>query len=239
MANKCPGVYFHGLSSGGEVGVAAIGRHVQRPADIRERVSFEVVKEMGVPASELKYPPNLFDVVLFHNYLMHVDDADKGVLLQKASKLLRPGGKCLVINYCRGKPIEDSTKEFGTYLDNRGYTLLSPEEERQQLELYFQVDMFDLTSDFFRFLDTEMDRIEEQYGEPLAAGPSFTSFDMGALKSSTEQELVKSLTEVRTLKESQRKADHYAWCKKYWTLKQRSVIQGELKYMLYVATKKE
>lgn len=259
MANKCPGVYFHGLSSGGEVGAIAIGRHVQRPPEIRDRVSFEVVSEMGVPASELKYPPNLFDVVLFHNNLMHVSIADKAVLLQKASRLLRPGGKCLVIDYCRGKPMQDSTEELKSYVDKRGYTLLTPEEELQQLELYFQVDMHDLTSDFSRFLDIEMERIEKYYGEPGADEKYPNSVAMETLKSNIEQEVMKSLTDgpkklaedtaaaameqinfhlKRTVKESQRKTDHYAWCKKYWTLKQRLVASGELKYLLYVATKK-
>eukprot|EP00746_Dinoflagellata_sp_MGD_P156958 gnl/MRDRNA2_/MRDRNA2_86039_c0_seq2.p1 gnl/MRDRNA2_/MRDRNA2_86039_c0~~gnl/MRDRNA2_/MRDRNA2_86039_c0_seq2.p1 ORF type:complete len:589 (-),score=118.58 gnl/MRDRNA2_/MRDRNA2_86039_c0_seq2:295-2061(-) len=257
MANKCPEVYFHGVSCSGELAAIGIGRHVQRPREIRDRISFEVVSEMGVPAGELKYPPNLFDVMLFHGQLMHVNMQDKGVLLRKASRLLAPGGKCLVIDYCRGKAIEDSTEEFRSYLDDRGYTLLTPEEELEQLKLYFQVEKFDLTDDFSRWLDAEMERIEEHYGNGATEKLQDASEVMEELKGNIEQQVMKVLEDQgvaqdaavaalekvalhldATSKEARRKKKNYEWFQKYWTTKKRAVLQGELKYVLYVATMK-
>merc|ERR1719265_3092883 len=45
-----------------------------------------------------------------------------------------------------------------------GYTLLTPEEGQAQLELYFDVQVHDLTADFSRWLEAETGRIEEAYG---------------------------------------------------------------------------
>lgn len=273
MALRCPGAYFHGVSCSGELAAIGIGRHVRRPQDIRDRISFEVVSEMGIPANELKYPPHLFDAVLLNGQLMHLNTQDKGVLIRKASRLMRPGGKCLVLDYCRGKAIEDSTEDFRNYLDDRGYTMLTPEEELQELELYFQVEKVDLTAEFSRWLEAEMVRIEEHYGPGSGSGISQDpSALLDVLRGNIENQVMRvcnienqvmgvsqdhpsatrmakdaaaaALDKVAlhldaASKEAQRKKAHYEWCQKYWNLKQKAVSAGELKYMLYIATKKE
>merc|ERR1719414_1616776 len=102
LAEQCPGVFFHAVSMDTTMMTLLAGRQVRWPADLRERISVQLESECGVPEHELKYPPNSFDVVILRESLMFVDDHDKQVLLQKASRLLRPGGRLVVVDYALG-----------------------------------------------------------------------------------------------------------------------------------------
>lgn len=40
--------------------------------------------------NELRYPPNIFDLVILRETLMYLDREDKAVLLRKVKQMLRP-----------------------------------------------------------------------------------------------------------------------------------------------------
>jgi len=44
----------------------------------------------GVKENELRYPPNVFDLVILRETLMYLDREDKAVILRKIKQMLRP-----------------------------------------------------------------------------------------------------------------------------------------------------
>lgn len=164
LAEQCPGVFFHAVSMDTTMMTLLAGRQVRWPADLRERISVQLESECGVPEHELKYPPNSFDVVILRESLMFVDDHDKQVLLQKASRLLRPGGRLVVVDYALG-PAAVTDAEFQEYLSRWGYFLHSPETQNSLLERYFKIDSHvDQTQLFVKFLHEGLDVIEKHFG---------------------------------------------------------------------------
>merc|ERR1719229_357791 len=61
FAEKRPDIFVHGVTFISELASFVAGRHVGEPKAIRDRVTCELVPELGVPEHELKYPPNSFD----------------------------------------------------------------------------------------------------------------------------------------------------------------------------------
>merc|ERR1712050_481431 len=89
----------------------------------------------------------------------------KPVFLQKANRLLRPGGLLLVVDYGLGKPDNNLNPAFKQHLDDWGYFLMKPEEQKRLLQRYFDVNETDASEKFVRFMDDGLANIEEHFGE--------------------------------------------------------------------------
>jgi len=83
-------------------------------------------------ANKVELPDNFFDVVYSRDTIMHFKDKERKDLYKKLIKTLKPGGKLLVSDYCRGtKP---SPKEFIDYEAQRGYNLWKVADYGRMLE---------------------------------------------------------------------------------------------------------
>ncbi|CAE8638306.1 unnamed protein product, partial [Polarella glacialis] len=81
FATQREDIFVHGVGSSGEMNSFVMGRHIKRDPALRQRLSFELTPEFGIPENELKYPPNSFDVIIMREVLMYLEEADKPVLL--------------------------------------------------------------------------------------------------------------------------------------------------------------
>jgi len=171
LAEQFPDAYFHGVTGSGELAAIFAGRHVRRPAQIRKRVTCEVATEV----SELRYPPNSFDVVVIRETLMYIEPQEKAVLLRMISRMLRPGGQLVIIDYCfgsgqgtgdlLGRPTPEATAVFGQHVKEWDLHLMEPTRTTELLGRYFTVDeQRDMTDDFIRHTDQGLKNIEERFG---------------------------------------------------------------------------
>ena len=79
-----------------------------------DKVSFEVSD-----ATKRDLPEASFDAVFSRDALLHV--ADKPALFARLHRMLKPGGRVVISDYCRGS--HQSSQDFNTYMDQRKYTL--------------------------------------------------------------------------------------------------------------------
>jgi SAM-dependent methyltransferase len=70
-----------------------------------------------------------YDAVLSRDALLHV--TDKASLLRRLLRALRPGGRLLLTDYCRGEA--EPSAEFAAYIAARGYHLLTVAEYARTL----------------------------------------------------------------------------------------------------------
>lgn len=82
----------------------------------RERIKHPNVKfeyqQLGGP---IVYPNGQFDIVCFCSVLFLVDDSTKSFLMQEALRLLKSGGKVVVLSPSGSKPISSSFFEVWSY----------------------------------------------------------------------------------------------------------------------------
>mmetsp|Transcript_21510 Transcript_21510/g.52330 ORF Transcript_21510/g.52330 Transcript_21510/m.52330 type:complete len:556 (+) Transcript_21510:82-1749(+) len=259
LADKCPQTYWHGISFNSELSAVAGGRHVDRPRNQRDAVSFETVAEFGIPASQLNYPQNSFDVSIMRGALMHLDMGDKAVMLRKMSRMLRPGGKLLVLDYTVGKPLAQCSESLQAYCSARVFSLLEHTQEKELLERYFKVEITDMTQDLKKYLVAETSRIEEQFAP---AADEIPGSPKKCQRTALENQIAAAVSEVfpavndatassaavaamEALKlhldadreDAKTRAEDLKWCREQWAVKRAALDAGELQWHLFVATK--
>mmetsp|Transcript_52875 Transcript_52875/g.113325 ORF Transcript_52875/g.113325 Transcript_52875/m.113325 type:complete len:878 (-) Transcript_52875:174-2807(-) len=261
VAEHCPGVYIHGVNWSSELASLAAGRHVQRPPLLRQHISFELTPECGIVESEMKYPPNSFDVVFLRETLMYLEAADKVLLLQKICRVLRPGGRLVMIDYCSGQTTQEVGRDFQKHLECWNYFLMEIPGLTSLLERYFKVEEAEnLTESFVGFMEQGLEKIEECFGPKSASrkGPlqSLTETELEDLRIRVKQSLGSVPTEVAEdaadaavekvlLHVAKAEADaescqmDYAWAKDVWQLERRAAETGALQWAFFVATKTE
>merc|ERR1712079_655826 len=69
---------------------------------------------------EMEYPENFYDVVYSRDTILHI--TDKKELFRKFLKTLKPGGKLMISDYCRGDVAQHSPA-FIAYVKSRDYDL--------------------------------------------------------------------------------------------------------------------
>eukprot|EP00451_Oxyrrhis_marina_P002023 CAMPEP_0204253818 /NCGR_PEP_ID=MMETSP0468-20130131/2119_1 /ASSEMBLY_ACC=CAM_ASM_000383 /TAXON_ID=2969 /ORGANISM="Oxyrrhis marina" /LENGTH=554 /DNA_ID=CAMNT_0051227449 /DNA_START=45 /DNA_END=1709 /DNA_ORIENTATION=- len=257
LSKKCEGSYLHGVSFNSGLHAVVGGRHVDREKSLRDRVSFSVVTECGVPASELSFPPNSFDAAFMREALMYVDMSDKPVLLRKLSRLLRPGAKFVITDYCLGRKLEACGQAFQDYVKERRYSLIDAETQRGLLERYFKVKAVNVTDQFTKFLGVEMERAREAFGprqtlsapteedeEKLArrvadvVHSEFPGLPAVAAASAAKSAMESVRLHLETEKvEQARRAEDLGWAEKFWGIKQKAIESGDLQWFMFVATK--
>jgi len=109
------GVDVHGIDlSTNMIGIAQDYRAEMEPA-VKHRVQFYIEDALS-----MEYPDNFYDVVYSRDTILHI--TDKKQLFGKFLKSLKPGGKLMISDYCRGDVAQHS-KEFTDYVKSRDYDL--------------------------------------------------------------------------------------------------------------------
>ena len=106
-------VYGYDLSTN-MIGIAQDYRN-EMEAAVKHRVQFYVEDAMI-----MEYPDNFYDVVYSRDTILHIND--KPALFRKLLKTLKPGGKLMISDYCRGDTSQH-TKAFQEYVKQRDYDL--------------------------------------------------------------------------------------------------------------------
>lgn len=129
-----------------------------KPENEKLDVEFEVCD-----ATTKQYDDASFDVVYSRDTILHIED--KLALFQHFFKWLKPGGKLMISDYCCGS--HTFSDRFQTYVDNRGYYLLSPADYGIVLENAGFVDVVveDRTEQFIEILNSEVSRTMENKNE--------------------------------------------------------------------------
>jgi len=119
------GVNVHGIDlSTNMTGIAHQYRNEMEP-EVKHRTQFYVED-----ATAMSYPQQFYDVVYSRDTLIHIED--KANLFKKLYSTLKPGGKIMISDYCRGD--KEHTSEFKEYLQQRDYRLTTLKNYGEQLE---------------------------------------------------------------------------------------------------------
>lgn len=117
-----------------------------------DKVSFEVSD-----ASKRELPGNSYDAVFSRDAFFYV--GNKAALLKKIFKVMKPGGRLVITDYCAGSA---ETVEFKTYVSERSYHLASIEEYESLLrDAGFEVKMIeDRSSQLLECIDREIKKVD-------------------------------------------------------------------------------
>ncbi|KAK9830089.1 hypothetical protein WJX72_009725 [[Myrmecia] bisecta] len=108
------GVYVHGIDLSVNMVLIALERAAAVPGG--SKVSFEIA---DCTTSEAR--PESYDAVYSRDTILHIQD--KPALFARLFKLLKPGGKLLISDYCRSET--EPSEQFASYIQQRGYNLCS------------------------------------------------------------------------------------------------------------------
>jgi len=106
-------VYGFDLSTN-MIGIAQDYR-MEMEAAVKHRTQFYIEDAMT-----MEYPENFYDVVYSRDTILHI--TDKKELFRKFLKTLKPGGKLMISDYCRGDVAQHSPA-FIAYVKSRDYDL--------------------------------------------------------------------------------------------------------------------
>lgn len=106
--------------------------------------------------TQQEYEPETFDVIYSRDTILHIQD--KAALFAKFFKWLKPGGRLLISDYCRGA--QEPTQHFKEYVAQRRYFLHTPADYGKILEEagFSNVKAEDRTSQFVEMLTVELAR---------------------------------------------------------------------------------
>lgn len=124
-----------------------------------DKVSFEVSD-----ATRRDLPDESFDAVFSRDTLLHV--ADKPALFARLYNVLKPGGRLVISDYCRGA--EPPSDEFAAYIAEKGYTLHTIDEYGRMLQDagFEGVSAEDRSAQLERCLAQELAKVESD-GRPF------------------------------------------------------------------------
>lgn len=107
-------------------------------------------------ATTREFPDQSFDVIYSRDTILHIQD--KKTLFERFFRWLRPGGRVLITDYCRGG--KRPTNRFADYVQGRGYHLLTVDAYGALLTEagFCNVSAEDRTSQFMSILREELDR---------------------------------------------------------------------------------
>ena len=128
-------------------------------AGVKHRVQFHVED-----ATTTAYPENFYDVVYSRDTILHIKD--KLALFKLFHKSLRPGGKLLISDYCKGDKAQLG-QDFQEYVKQRGYNLLTVPEYGETLEEagFANVEAVDNTEYFIEILNKELELFRPKKSE--------------------------------------------------------------------------
>jgi len=131
----------------------------QQPRDCR--VIFEYCD-----ASNKQFSSDQFDVIYSRDAILHIEN--KLQLFKNFYKFLKPGGKVLITDYCKGET--EGSEEFRQYISNRGYHLLTVSDYGNVLEEagFINVQPIDATSRFVEVLQIELNKLQIEQEQFIA-----------------------------------------------------------------------
>jgi len=119
------GVDVHGIDlATNQIAIATDYRSEMEPA-VKHRVQFYVED-----ATTMDYPLNFYDAVYSRDAIMHIPEKEK--LYRKLWSTLKPGGKLMISDYCRGD--QEHSQRFKDYVASRDYKLLTVKDYGKMLE---------------------------------------------------------------------------------------------------------
>jgi len=119
------GVDVHGIDlASNMIGIAQDYRLEMEPA-VKHRVQFYIED-----AISMEYPANFYDIVYSRDTILHIKEKEE--LFKKFLSTLKPGGKLMISDYCRGD--QEHSQRFLDYVASRGYKLYSVKDYGHILE---------------------------------------------------------------------------------------------------------
>jgi len=144
----------HGIDlSSNMVGIAEDYRATMEP-EVKHRVQFYVED-----ATTMAYPENFYDVVYSRDTILHIEGKED--LFSKFLKTLKPGGKLMISDYCRGD--QKHSQRFIDYVAQRGYKLHTVKEYGGILEKvgFKNVVAADKTGLMGKIMNMELDKFNK------------------------------------------------------------------------------
>jgi L-ribulose-5-phosphate 4-epimerase len=172
------------------------------------KVDFQV---LDVTSDDCQFDDDTFDVIYSRDVMLHFSQKEKDLLFAKFQKWLKPGGMVCICDYCLGpKSVIQVSNEFQTYLDTRGYHLLTPQDyQKSFVGAGFEADFVNAQDQqlwYCQMARTEIDRV-------LLPGPKQDVF----FKEKTHKDLEK--------------------LSKVYEDKINMTLRGDRSYVMVVATK--
>ena len=99
---------------------------MEMEAAVKHRTQFYIEDAMT-----MEYPDNFYDVVYSRDTILHI--TDKPALFRKLLRTLKPGGKLMISDYCRGDVAQHS-RAFQEYVKQRDYDLHTVTKYGEMLE---------------------------------------------------------------------------------------------------------
>lgn len=165
-----------------DLSVNMISFALERAIGLKCSVEFEVAD-----CTTKTYPDNSFDVIYSRDTILHIQD--KPALFKTFYKWLKPGGKVLISDYCKGPGTPSET--FAEYIKQRGYDLHDVEAYGQMLKDagFSKVTAEDRTEQFLKVLQKELDTVEKEKNEFIQ---DFSEEDYNDIVGGWKSKLVRS-----------------------------------------------
>ncbi|KAK4029973.1 phosphoethanolamine N-methyltransferase [Daphnia magna] len=133
----------------------ALENQAKQEEEVKKKVCFEITD-----ITKAIFPDESFDVIYSRDTLLHI--GDKETLFANFFKWLRPGGKVLISDYCRGD--QEHSEHFLRYVAQRGYHLLTVVDYGSIFTKvgFNEVEAKDVTDYFVEILQKETKSFAEQ-----------------------------------------------------------------------------
>ncbi|XP_054164626.1 uncharacterized protein LOC128962285 [Oppia nitens] len=136
-------------------------RHFNRKPHIANNINFRICDVMTTP-----FDDNYYDVIYSRDALLHIKE--KPQLFQSFYRWLKPGGRLVFTDYCRGDT-DNQSDEFESYIKQRDYTLYKIKEYDQLMKNCGFVDVLaqDINDKFVDSLNRELKKLYSERKEFL------------------------------------------------------------------------
>jgi phosphoethanolamine N-methyltransferase len=127
-------------------------KHFAKKPKIADNIKFRIC---DVTATEFKN--NYYDVIYSRDALLHIKQ--KPELFRKFFQWLKPGGRLVFTDYCRGET--NSSEEFERYVKQRDYTLIKVKEYEELMKSCGFVNVLaeDINDKFEESLNRELKKL--------------------------------------------------------------------------------
>jgi len=134
--------------------------HFSKKPHIANNIKFRICDITSTPLEE-----NYYDVIYSRDALLHI--AEKEKLFEKFYKWLKPGGKIVFTDYCRGNV--KHSEEFAKYVAQRSYCLFRVREYEDLLKRvgFTKVKVEDIHNKFVASLTRELNKLYDRKKEFL------------------------------------------------------------------------